>query len=188
MIFFILICLPVFAISQKHKDTVVTISNILPQAGGTTMYTGVVTVDYSITKKELFNRAYAWFVTPYNLANYVIQSEDIEAGILIARGGFDEVFNFVPGTSVTVHVSHTIRLYFKNGKYKYEITNLAGEYYSAPGRDSSGGMRDFDISNKGYGSNKQNYNKFLTKVNVEIMATIESLKNTMGKPVITKDF
>ena len=86
---------------------------------------------------------------------------------------------------------HTIKLYFKDGKYKYEITEFHGQYYHEKTKFTVGGMRDVYIMNNGYKKNKKNkknYNKFLVSVNLEVIATIESLKTSMNKPLTTKDF
>jgi len=189
----ILICLPIFAIAQKHKRDVKqqidTVPNIMPVTNQVIMYTGVVALDSTIPKAELFNRAKSWFVTTYRSAKDVIQMEDKDAGILIGKGIFNIIYNggFFEGIQ-NVSVYHTIKLYFKDGRYKYEITEFNGQYYHEETRFTTAGFRNVDIKNNGYEKNKKNYNKFLETINLEVIKTIQSLKTAMSMPLTTKDF
>jgi hypothetical protein len=155
---------------------------ILPEKEGTVMYTDVVMLDSTVSKAELFDRAKAWFVSEYKSANDVIQMQDKDAGILIGKGVFD--VPYVPGffsDGQRLYVSHTVKLYFKNGKYKYEITGLSGEYYD-------GGRIQVPIQNQAPGFEKKYYQRMLVAVNDEILNTISSLKEAMNKPDETMNF
>ncbi len=79
---------------------------------------------------------------------------------------------------------HTVKLYFKDGKYKYEITEFSGQYYD-------GGVHDVDIINNLFKKNnrkKEDYNIFLETINYYVTGIIQSLKTTMSMPLTTKDF
>lgn len=104
--------------------------------------------------------------------------------MIVGKGVFKAPINFgfLVGIKI-VKVSHIVKLFFKDGKYKYEITELSGEYFS-----DEYGSRPMPISNKGYGSNKKNYNKFLEDINSEILSTISDLKNAMSKPISVDNF
>lgn len=148
-------------------------SQILHEKDGVIMYTDVVQVDSSLKKSELFNRAKAWIAMEYKSANAVIQMEDKDAGILIGKGVFVVVWSLGLIKNMEADVPHTIKLLFKDGKYKYEITDLSY-------RDSDGNSHSL----KQNGLSK----KFLLAVNDEIMSTINSLEEAMSKPVSVEDF
>ena len=159
-------------------------SQILHEKDGEVMYTEVINVDSAISKTELFNRAKVWFSTEYKSGKDVIQVEDKDAGMIVGKGIFKAPLNFgfLVGTKI-VNVSHTVKLLFKDGKYRYEITGLSGEYFM-----DEYGRRPMPITNRGYGSNEKNYDKFLYSVNTEILGTISDLKEAMSKSITVEDF
>jgi len=81
-------------------------------------YSGVVEVDGD--KNELYMRARAWFVSMYKDADQVIQLEDKESGKIIGKGRFDVVWQM----GVARKIKHTVEMDFKDGKYRYKITNF----------------------------------------------------------------
>lgn len=167
---FCLFTLPLFAASQ----------NILPEKDGVIIYSNVVTIDSTINKNELFTRAKAWFVATYNSAKSVIQMEDKDAGIIIGKGVFDVQSGGSGLGLFIVPVRHTVSIYLKDGKYKYEIKDLSGEF----------GDNFRSISNKkpsGY-LGKRSYEGFLVNLNNEILSTIKSLEYAMNKPITVQDF
>lgn len=168
---------------QKEVDkyTLDSAHRIFPQTGGIVIYTDVVQID-SAKKEELFNRAKAWFVSEYKSANDVLQMQDKDAGIIIGKGMFKAGLNMgiMVGYQI-VDVYHTVKIYIKDGKYKYEITDLNGKYYSSPSKYSSGGFNDMPIGNVTIPMNKKNYRKFLESIDESIKSIISSLKLAMSK-------
>ncbi len=174
----IAVLLPLFALAQKKVS-----ETNFPEVSGEINYTEVVNVDTSIKKDELFNRTKAWFVDNYKSANDVIQMQDKDAGIIMGKGIFTYGYNPVSlSDRVTVNISHTVKIYVKDGKYKYEITDLSGRYYS------TGGYSNLVIKNDGIGYNKRNYEKLCESINASVLQTIASLKKAMQKPITSKDF
>jgi len=153
---------------------------IFPEESGSIIYSGVVTVD-SVKKDELYVRAKKWFVDTYNSAKNVLQMEDKEAGIIVGKGLFDIPYSLFIGSSI-VSVSHTIKIYTKDGKYKYEVTDISGKHLN------ESGWHDIDINNQPPIGNKTNKIKMLNDTNKKILSIIESLKEAMLKPLSTKDF
>lgn len=181
---------PLLSFSQKDNYSKYLLDSshrIFPEVDGAIIYSEVITVDSSIKKEELFNRAKAWFVDNYKSANDVIQLQDKDAGVIIGKGIFDAGYNLgmMVGYDI-VHVSHTVKIYVKDGKFKYEIVDLSGKYYETPTRYSSGGQREMPIGNIVTPGNKKNYKKFLEDVNAQVRLTILSLKAGMQKPFIDK--
>ncbi len=85
-------------------------------------YQGVVEVP-GATKDQLYTRAYEWMAKTYRSANAVIQMQDKESGRLVGRGSTRAT---VRGYDAGV-VRHTLTLYFKDGRYKYVLTDFAHE-------------------------------------------------------------
>ncbi len=166
----IFLFLPMVTFAQEKSDLI-----IFPEVNGVVDYTDVVILDSSVKKNELFNRAKAWFIQYYKSANDVIQMQDKDAGIIIGKGVFE--FGFNPSTlsdRTTIYVSHTIKIYVKDGKYKYEIGDLIGTY---------DGSITLPIGNFKQDRNKKNYTKLCESTHDEILLTIQSLEQGMQKPV-----
>ena len=160
----IAVLLPLFAFAQKNVS-----EKIFPEVNGEINYTEVVKVDSTIKKDELYVNAKAWFVGTYKSANDVLQMQDKEAGVLIGKGIFEIPYKLFVG-STRVSVNHTIKVYVKDGKYKYEITDLEGKQLTTYG------WKSFDI------------NKAKNDINKKILSIISSLKTAMQKPITSKDF
>lgn len=169
----IFLFLPLVTFAQEKSDL-----KIFPEVNGVVDYTDVIKLDSSVKKDELFNRAKAWFIQNYKSAKDVIQMQDKDAGIIIGKGVFE--FGFNPATlsdRTTIYVSHTIKIYVKDGKYKYEIGDLIGTY---------DGSIELPIGNYKQERNKRNYIKLCESTHEEILRTIESLEQGMQKPFIDK--
>ena len=93
-------------------------------------FTDVVKVD-SVSSLELYNRGNVWFATTYKSSTDVIQLEDKEAGVIIGKA----IMPFKPSISLaekaTGSVSYTVKLYFKEGRYKVEIVDFVHKPYSS---------------------------------------------------------
>lgn len=92
-------------------------------------YFNVVHIDSSTSKDELFDRAKIWFVESYNNADAVIHMENKEKGIIIGKG----LFNYTPSKNsyitkpLTGVIHYTFSVYFKDGRYKYYMTDFIHE-------------------------------------------------------------
>lgn len=92
------------------------------------MFTEVVTVD-SATKNELYLRAREWFAKTYNNSKDVIQMDDKEAGKIVGKGAF-KVYAHNMGLRDYGLVTYTISITAKDGRFKYELTDI---YHTANG-------------------------------------------------------
>jgi hypothetical protein len=111
---------------------------------GKITFTEVVSVDNSTNKQELYSRAREWFVKSFKSSKSVIEFEDKETGKIIGRGTFsaitEESMNdneFIKNKGLVSKelrerkskgevgsISFLISIYVKDGRYKYEITDL----------------------------------------------------------------
>ncbi len=159
--------------------------NILPLKDGKVNYSGVVTID-SVNKDELYNRSNLWFVDTYKSSKDVIQLDDKANGNLVGKGYFDVywMYSFVMGLDVSIW--HTVKLQFKDGKYKYEIYDFNVKYYVSSDQYTSGHYVDEPLETWN-NSRKKNMLKLYPKIDEQVKSMISSLeKYVRTKPIIEK--
>lgn len=92
-------------------------------------YTEVIQVD-SISKNELYNRAKLWLATAYNSANDVLQIDDKDAGQIIGKAIIRYNPTVLFGSGETKgSIKYTVKIFLKEGRYKYEITDFIHKPY-----------------------------------------------------------
>lgn len=84
-------------------------------------FTDVVTVS-DATKDQLFNRAKSWMTNYYKNEQFAINNK--EEGRLTREGMFAKTYNQGNGKTSTDKHNYNISVFIKDGKYKYEITDL----------------------------------------------------------------
>jgi hypothetical protein len=122
---FIFFCLlPFISFSQSQKTT-----NLLEEIRGKYSHdeSGDVTyqkvIDVPETPKEaLFTRAETYIAMAYKDANSVIQSRDKEAGIIIGKGIYADVFKYQGIFTAYCSFSHVIRIDCKDNKTRIVIS------------------------------------------------------------------
>lgn len=97
----------------------------MPLVDSQVVYTNIITVD-GVSKDELYKRARLFIVKNYKSANAVIQLDDKESGHIIGKGVLTVVTDGgdLLGASET-KVNHTISIMVKDGRYKYEVSDLS---------------------------------------------------------------
>jgi hypothetical protein len=175
----LLTCLIINSIATFAQD-----ENVFPEKDGKVYYSEIITVDTGISKNDLFVAARKWFANAYKSANDVIQMQDKESGEIVGKGIVTWLYRIPLNPSVTVNVYHTVSIIVKDGRYKYEITDLNGKYYSPGTQIGTSYIRGNDVewplSNDVRG-NKKNTVLMYKEVNAKILALIESLKIAMSK-------
>ncbi|WPU91105.1 DUF4468 domain-containing protein [Mucilaginibacter sabulilitoris] len=78
--------------------------------------TNIIKLDSTRTKDQLYSTGLEWFGNTYKNSKSVIQVQDKEAGTIIGKA----TTALLAGTKVE-YIDYTIKLYFKNGKIKYDI-------------------------------------------------------------------
>lgn len=103
-------------------------------------YTEVVQVD-SVSKSQLYNRAKLWFATAYNSANDVLQISNKEEGAIIGKAIMKYNPNVFRASEQTKgSIKYTIKIFVKEGRYKYEITGFIHDPYGNQYGKSSMGL------------------------------------------------
>lgn len=108
LLVFILTMLPFLAFSQEPLQ-----------------YSEVIEVN-GANKDELFIRAREWFNGNFKSAKDVLQIIDKDNGELAGKGVMEVPFEFTYITRMKylTHVSFQMSIWVKDGRYKYELTNL----------------------------------------------------------------
>ncbi|HSW67478.1 MAG TPA: DUF4468 domain-containing protein [Bacteroidales bacterium] len=117
---FILYCfLPVFCFSQQYSEVV--------QMEGK-------------TAQQLYTTAREWFAKTFVSANDVIQMEDPTSGKIIGKGSNHVVESYIVGKGITAifttidwYPNYTLKIEVKDGRYKYELTDIKIKSSSAAG-------------------------------------------------------
>ncbi len=106
--------------AQKEKDAPLT----LPMDADTKQitYTGVIEVP-GATKNELYARGKVWFANAFKSAQNVIQADDKEAGLVVGKG-WAQTYITIIFTPASEKLWYTVKLSFKDGKYRYAITDF----------------------------------------------------------------
>jgi Domain of unknown function (DUF4468) with TBP-like fold len=92
-------------------------------------FTEVVHVD-SANKDKLYRIARAWFANTFTSANKVLEMDDKDAGMLIGKAYQDVYYKDLIANKSKLW--YTIKVYLKDNRYRYEITDMFIEDY--PGR------------------------------------------------------
>jgi hypothetical protein len=90
-------------------------------------YTGIIkTNDSTLTKDNLYLKGKEWFVSSFKSANDVIQLDDKENGMIQGKGCFSYYSNvkYMGQNQGSGYINFTIKLWVKNGRYKYEFSNF----------------------------------------------------------------
>lgn len=100
-------------------------------ATGFISYADTVRVD-SASAKKLYSRAKAYFVENYKSAKDVIQLDDTSK--IISKAYTDVYFDYkLPfAAPVASKLFYTLKIQFKENKYRYELTNLYVQNYTTP--------------------------------------------------------
>lgn len=151
----------------------------------------VIHVDSTAKQSELFNRGEHWVISAFKNPQKVIQLKDKEAGQIIAKGVFKYQSKFIWGASDRTKgvIDFTVKLFFKDGRYKYVLTDFIHNPYNG---DSFGLITTdkeypgkISLSTKGWRRKVWNHIKENIKKNSVLIIT--SLKQGMNKKVEAED-
>ena len=149
-------------------------------------YSEIIYLDNSSNKQDLFLRAREWFAKTFNSSNNVIQMQDKEDGILIGKGSMEVFLKALGMTSGGNYFNFTISMHFKDGRYKYEITDFT--YSNASNLKNT-------FAEYLYNAKEDDYPRLTKKANIEVFNQLEmqvdliisDLKIAMKKPSANQD-
>jgi hypothetical protein len=164
-----------------QKDTVITFAD-------------VVKVD-SVAKETLYIRSRDWFNSTFKDSKEVLQIQDKEAGEISGKAGFKI---YIPHKSLGVEngfwliYSFKVTFWTKDGRYKYEITDIDNYAASADGVIPFGIYTSSGHTDVKYPmTSKKKMDEYFAaaseKANNEVKVIITGLKSSMAKNA-TPDF
>lgn len=141
-------------------------------------YSGVVVLDSSAKKHELYSLTREWFVKAFRSAKDVIQIDDVNNGRIVGKGSTLVTYKNVFGSpNEGGNISFIITILLKDGRYKYEIT----DFYHSGSVLSMGTaiMSDIGPCENMINSKKKSYqtlfNMILTDLDKNVVELIKSL-------------
>jgi hypothetical protein len=176
---------------QRNKDEELTLLNqdfqyndptkyrIFPEVNSRVKYTEIIEVEGGVKKEKLFEAIRKWFSDTYVSSKAVLEISDKETGELSGKGSMTVFYKMPIVVGRDVNITYSISVWVKDGKYKYEIKNIFGKYYTV---DNS--YTEFEINNYKAKSNNRNEEEFKNNVNVRIVALTQNLKNYITRFLI----
>ena len=153
-------------------------------------YEETVNLDTSFTRAKQYKIFKNYIVSHFNSSGNVIQLDDAESGVLIAK-----VYSQLPESGLFIQVlnekiSYTVTIKFKDGKYKYRFDNFSHSYSvkrQVTGTQYSSGrseVTDYEYKLNEYKPGK----KILKTVHTSMLTEIESLKKAITLPKSGEDW
>jgi hypothetical protein len=161
------------------QDTKVAPKMPIDETSKLITYSNVVEMG-STKKDELFGKALAWCNTYYKNPADVIRQKDLEAGTIQCKARF-KISNPVDKNRVATDagiVQYTLNLAFKDGKYKYTLTEINWKqvsYYPAE--------KWMDKTSKSY---LPEFDYYLQQVNEEALKIVKDLEKNMKATEVIK--
>lgn len=164
-LFFILaILLPLVMMAQDAEP--LTISEVIQVEGK--------------SKAEIYSGLRIWVATTYKSAQKVIQMDDKESGTLIIKA----IFNYKKGgmfySAYEGHVSYTLKLQAKDGRFRAEMSNISHENKPGNAKNCCLGLITTAEKYTDKGANKKYHNNVWNdikeKAQAEANTLFESLK------------
>lgn len=118
--FLVAMCIASSLYAQRDKSYVPDMSY---DKNGQITYTEVMHIG-DVSKEQFYYRAKAWFAESFKDPKEVIQMDSKEAGTVIGKGN-QTVYFETAMAPVEVKLHFTVKIFCKEGRYKYEITDLA---------------------------------------------------------------
>ncbi len=142
LLFVLLVPYVVFSQSAKEMEEAIEGKYTVDNRGNVT-FSKVIELP-GVSKEVIFTRAENFFTYYYNDAKSVIQTKDIERGLIVGKGKYGEVHRGISfGSATTVDTWHIIRVDVQEGRARI-IVSLT-EYTKA--RVVNGGAPIYDRTN-----------------------------------------
>lgn len=154
--------------------------HVLPLKNGMVYYADTTGVD-TVKAEELYRRAKRFIADTYRGA--VVTFDDHPTATIMARGSFTVFWTPAVGGVAEINVHHTLRLSAKDGRYRYELTDMEVSYlgdghrYGVP----RGSAEPIEQWNQNRPENKS---RALLNVATEVDALISALQRSMVAPIV----
>jgi len=184
-LFAVLLLISVNTYSQDYSFT-----ELLPRDKDDKIYFSEVVTTDGLSKDVLYQNSRVFFADVFKSSNNVIQLDDKENGILIGKG-FSNIYAkasvrdgiyIILDFTATVQMWFSIKIQFKDGRYKYEIYDVyfIGNSEYADNNKSYSGEYIFNKIRLTKKSSTENLLKCKSAVENEIKTIISSLKTSLS--------
>ena len=129
-------------LGQTVRQVAATLTAPLPLDAGTHLidFTKVVPAP-GASKDELHARAKVWLAETFKLPRITLQVDDKDAGVLIGKGWQAAFAPNAFGTNDELILWYTVKFAFKDGRYRYNLTDFQFEYPASQYTASVGAFR-----------------------------------------------
>lgn len=144
-------------------------------------YSDLIMVDSTLSSNVLFSRAKEWMVGAFKTPSDVIQLEDQSSGVIMAKGSIplkDQTFK------KNGHISFTMKIQVKDGRYRYWITDL--EHFTMSRMQNGGSLSNDNPSVEPAYMSAKTWAQIKDEASVSIPKFIVSLNDQMKKPLSNK--
>lgn len=169
----VFVCLFIGMFSAYSQDK---LYDVMPLKEGKIIYEGVVSVD-STKQSELQRAAKKWFIDTYKSSKDVIGLDEPDE--IMGKGVIKTTHQAGFMTMYQIDVQHTVDLQFKDGKYRYSITDFRTKFVVPGIGNVPPRMVDITLEEWADGSHKNNERKYITKVDAEMKTLIQSLESAL---------
>ena len=136
----------------------------------------VLILDSTLKQEKLYSAGLEWFAINYKSAMNVLQLQDKEAGTIIGKARMSCVIKsgkFMPLNST--NISYTLKLSFKNGKMKYELSDFIDDNYGLIKDGNVVKSTTIKIANNQYTSMKTCVLDEIALIEIKLIETFKKL-------------
>ena len=172
-VFILSLVMPAKFLFAQEKETFNTDNLPIDKISKLITYTDVVQLK-GISTAVLYKRALEWFNTYYKNPTDVIRENDSTKGVIVGKSRF-KIFNAPDKKGLRTDaglIMYTIKVSIREGRYKYEITELNQKATSYTPLEPW-----LDTSSRSY---TPAYVGYLEQVDTQIRETIDSLRKAMS--------
>lgn len=146
-------------------------------------YEGLVKVDSTITKNELYNRARSWYADTYKSEKDVMSITDKDLGEISGNGAirYDPQSFYFAANCARGWIMYKINIYVKQGRYKYNFHSFVHEGTKCPG---GGGLVNYGVltaDEKPISGANKGWREVKELVNSRMENLIRALSDAMNK-------
>jgi hypothetical protein len=175
---------------QTAKQLALLVNAPLPFDASTHLidFTKVVQVP-GASQNELYARGKVWLADTFPSTQKAIQVDDKDAGILIGKG-WQPAYVYDGYNTVEVMLWYTVKLAFKEGRYRYNLTDFGFQYIAprydlTPGILSAEGLTAADVKTGMLSAQAKGLTRALNR---GALHTSQDLERRMNKLAIGADF
>jgi hypothetical protein len=173
-LFALFLLLPIFSTAQEEYEVTFPMDSITHKI----TYTDVVKVD-SASAQDLYSRGKYFVANAFKNAQAVSMLNDDQATTIVCKGTMKAYMKSL-GLHQFGYISFTLKIFCKDGRYKYVITDLV---HSNPGQKNpsdGGALEDEKADCGGFYLPKKNWQQIKSYADGDIFLLLEELKKTLA--------